>query len=172
MELLYTCILFFLYATVFSQNTGLGGEPKPNEGLQLESFGYPIFFGGEQHSSFHLKYPITNTIRAELNTFYDTYILSDRIRTNIQLKKYLDDNWYLFSGIEHDIGTHKYPDLKIMKPTQPRIGVISGFGYEVNKNFTMEAQSNFQINNAPIGAYGEPLIPMPHVYTLKGKIKF
>ncbi|PIB25281.1 hypothetical protein [Maribacter sp. 4G9] len=172
MDLRHTCILFFLGANVFSQNIGLPGEPRPNEGLQLESFGYPIFFGGEQHSSFHLKYPITNTIRAELNTFYDTYILSDRIRTDIQLKKYLDDNWYLFSGIESEFSFNKYPGLESRKQAPPRIGVISGLGYEVNENFTMEAQSNFQINNAPIGAYGEHLIPMPQVYTLKGKIKF
>ncbi|WP_125224053.1 hypothetical protein [Maribacter algicola] len=170
---LYLFFVFFIFQTLgFSQTNGFGKEPRPNEGLQLESFGYPIFFGGEQHSSFHLKYPITNTIRAELNTFYDTYILSDRIRTDIQFKKYWDDNWYLFSGMESEFSFNKYPGVESKKQARPRIGVISGLGYEVNKNFTMEAQSNFQINNAPIGAYGEHLIPMPQVYTLKGKIKF
>ena len=172
MELRHTCILFFLYATAFSQNIGLGGEPRPNEGLQLESFGYPTFFGGERHSSFHLKYPITNTIRAELDAFYDTYVLSDRFRTDIHIKNYLNENWYLFSGIESEFSFNKYPVLESQKQAPPRIGIISGFGYEVNKNFTMEAQSNFQINNVPTGAYGEPLVPMPQIYTLKGRMKF
>jgi hypothetical protein len=169
----YLFILFLFFCSgVSSQTNGLGKEPKPKEGLKLESFGYPVFLGGEEHGSFHLTYPITSTLTTELNAFYDTYILSNQFRSNILLKNYLDENWYLFSGVEAEYSIKKYPSLESQKEVPPRIGVVSGIGYEVNKNFQVEARSNFQINNSSVGAFGEPLIPMPQVYTLKGKFKF
>ena len=168
---------FFITLLLFcsigsSQTNGLVNEPKPTEGLKLESSGYPIFLGGEQHSSFLLSYSITNTMKADLNAFYDTYLLSNRFRANMLFKNYLDQNWYLFSGMEAEYSIKKYPGLESQKEVPPRIGVVSGIGYEVNKNFQVEARGNFQINNSSVGVFGEPLIPMPQVYTLKGKFKF
>lgn len=170
------CYLFIIFLFICSlgssQTIGLANEPKPTDGLKLESFGYPVFLGGEQHASFRLSYMITNTFSADLSAFYDTYVLSNRFRSNILLKHYLNENWYLFSGMEAEYSIKKYPGLESQKQVPPRIGIVSGIGYEVNKNFKVEARGNFQINSSSVGAFGEPLIPMPQVYTLKGKLKF
>ena len=168
---LFTMFIFF-YSIGASQINGLGKEPKPIEGLKLESFGYPVFLGGEQHASFHLTYPFSSTFSAKLNSFYDTYLLSNRFRANILLKKYLDENWYLFSGIESEFNFNKYQSIDSQKQSAPRIGILSGIGYEVNRSIQVEAKGNLQINNSSLGPFGEPLVPMPQMYSLKGKIKF
>ncbi|PIB27086.1 hypothetical protein BFP77_13710 [Maribacter sp. 4U21] len=76
---------------------------------------------------------------------------------------------YLYSGLEIEAEINKYPHLK---QPPPRVGLINGLGYEVNKSFVIEGGSNIQVNNSPMGVFGERDIPMPQVYTLGGKIKF
>ena len=137
--------------------------------LMIDGRSYPIFLNGEEHSSFLVRYNVLERLKLDLNGFYDTYLMTNRIRTNFLGKWYVQKNLYIFSGLEVEMEANKYSELK---PMPPRVGFISGMGYDVNDNFTIEAKGNFQLNNSPMGAYGEYFIPMPQVYTIGGKLKF
>ncbi len=139
------------------------------ERLTLSSFAYPIFLDGEQHSSYALEYTFNSKFRIELQGFYDTYRETDRYRNNLRVKYNLNDHWYVFSGGGLEVDTNKYAKKETLPP---RYGIMNGIGYEVKNNFLFEAGHNLQINNSPMGAFGESLVPMPKVYTLGGKLKF
>lgn len=162
--------LFVILQYGFSQNRENASaisdaEPK----LTRSTFSYPLFLDDEEHSSFLVRYRLSDKTSAELRTFYDTYRTTNRVRSNFRFKQYLNKKLYLYSGLEIEAEINKYPHLK-QQP--PRVGLINGLGYEVNKSFVIEGGSNIQVNNSPMGVFGERDIPMPQVYTLGGKIKF
>ena len=136
--------------------------------LDLSSFAYPMFLGKEQHSYFLVNYKISQKLEVDLQGFYDTYLTSNRLRTSLILKRYLTNKFYLFSGIEVEAADQK----SIFSAPPPRIGVLTGFGYDFTENFLIEGKFNAQVNDSPMGAYGEPFAKMPRVYTIGGRIKF
>ncbi|WP_281540710.1 hypothetical protein [Maribacter aestuarii] len=171
MEKIIVCVCLAFVQILSGQLT----EERPNDNgvsqkkLMIEGRSYPIFLNGEEHSAFIIRYNISERLKLDLNGFYDTYLMTNRIRTNLTGKWYMNKNLYIFSGLEIEMETNKNPESK---PMTPRVGFISGMGYDINDNFSIEAKGNFQLNNSPMGAYGEYFIPMPQVYTLGGKFKF
>lgn len=137
--------------------------------LNITGFSYPIFLNEEEHKSFLVRYNLSKSLKLDLQGFYDTYRMTNRIRRNLVGKWYVSDRLYLFSGIEVESEVNKYQELGV---TPPRVGFISGVGYEIRDNFMIEAKSNIQLNSSPMGAYGEYLIPIRQAYTLGGKFKF
>lgn len=166
LTLLLTVLLFFRLSAQEAIPDDSSNRPK----LVVHYFTYPNFMNGEVHSSFLLNYQLSDKAQLELQAFYDNYLLTDRFRASMAFKRYLTKKFYLFAGVEMEAEFVKGNIL--IKKRPPRIGVISGFGYDVNSNFTMEAKSNIGINQSSMGVFGEALIPMPKVYTIGGKIKF
>ncbi len=134
-------------------------------------FAYPISMFGEQHSSFSVNYPLSKTFEAELQGFYNTYIgpfSTDRFRVNSRLNWKMAKKLTVFSGLESEFEIDKMG----RKTRKPRIGFVSGVMYDLRENISLESKMNLQLNDSPVGAYGEPLIRMPQVYTVGSKIKF
>lgn len=165
-----TLILLMIGRVVIAQVTEKPQQvgSSPLYGSSITGHSYPLFLNGEKHSAFMVRYGISRATQLELEGFYDTYLMTNRFRTSLVGKVYLDDKLYLFSGLDAEIDIDKYS----MKPKAPRLGVVSGVGYDINGDFMLEAKSNFQLNNSNIGLYGESIIPMPSVFTLGSKFKF
>lgn len=162
------CYGFFFFfmglVTLWGQNPlGL----IKNDNMTLEGFSYPLSFG-EEHSSFLINYDMSNKLDIQSENFYDTYVLSNRYRTVLLGKFYPTERLYLFSGLELEREAEKY----IFERLSPRVGFITGAGYEFQENIFIEARSNLQLNNSKMGSFGEPFIPTPRVHTLGGKFKF
>jgi len=94
-------IIFFICAWGYSQvenpSDSIGSG---NLGLDITTFAYPMFLDKEQHSYFLINYKISEKLEADLQGFYDMYMLSNRFRTSLILKRYLTEKFYVFSGIE------------------------------------------------------------------------
>lgn len=140
----------------------------------LDAHGYPTSIWGEEHASFEVNYRLSPKFVAQLQGFYDEYacgLCSDRFRTFAGLKWYVSNRVYLISGmdIEAEVGVHGRQARDMRKP---RVAFIGGLGYDVRENLLLEAKGNFQLNNSKIGAFGEPQIRMPKLYTVGGKLKF
>ncbi len=159
---LVSLFFFLLISTIVLSQS----PEKPN--VQIETHSY-TFGNKEIHSFFSTKLFISKSLRAELDTFYDTYLLENRMRNSITVKKKLTKNFYVLTGVssERIIGQSLVPLNRT-----PRYGVINGVGYDINDNMLIEAKSDFSINNTGLGAFGEPLLLTPQVYTLVGKLKF
>ncbi|QCW99331.1 hypothetical protein FGM00_04095 [Aggregatimonas sangjinii] len=140
----------------------------------LDARGYPISIWGEEHSSFDFNYRLSPKLVAQLQGFYDEYacgLCSDRFRTFVGLKWYVSNRFYLISGLdmEAEVGV---TGRQSREPKKPRMGFTGGVGYDVRENLLLEAKGNFQLNNSKMGAFGEPQIRMPQLYTVGGKLKF
>lgn len=135
----------------------------------ISGFAYPLFVDGETHKSYMVSYAMHPKLKIEWEEFYNTYRTLHRVRNILRAKFNLDEKWHLFTGVEmeREIQPHS-----AIRPLPPRVGLLGGLGYEVNPGFVLEAGANMQINKSPMGAFGESVVPMPEVYTLKGKIKF
>ncbi len=132
-------------------------------------FTYPNFLGNEEHKSFVFNYQINDILQTELRGFYDTYLLENRFRSVIILKLYLSKKMYVLGGGSIEVSTFK-SQKNIFH--SPRVAIIGGLGYDVNRNFNLELMSDIGINKTTMGAFGEPFIPTPRLYRVKGKIKF
>ena len=170
MHKICTWVLIFLANFVLRAQVEMPDASVDKPRVSIEDFAYPRFLGKEEHASFLINYQLKDNLEIELQGFYDTYLLSNRFRNSLALKRYLTKKFYLFAGIEVELEFVK--EAHILSKRPPRVGVISGFGYDVNSNFSLEAKSNIGVNQTSMGAFGEPFIPMPQVYTLGGKIKF
>ncbi len=149
----------------------------PSSGISVSGYAYPISALAAEHASFVINYPISNKLEAELQGFYNTYLFSNRLRLAALVKWNLSHRLFIFSGLESEFEMSKWnpemevaPNTLLMRP--PRIGFISGVRYDVQENISLEAKMNLQVNDSPVGVYGEHRIPMPKVYTLGGKVKF
>lgn len=136
--------------------------------LYISGHAYPVSAIGEVHKSFTIQYGISRSIQLELQGFYDTYLLTERFRTNFVSKFYLNHKLYLFTGMEVEVATEDAGKA----PVPYRLGFVAGAGYDVSENFMLEVRSNVQLNNASIGAFGETKLQMPAVYTIGSKWKF
>lgn len=135
----------------------------------LESFGYSGFMNSEEHSQFIAKYRLDYKFLAQLEGFYDTYVISDRFRVSLLGKLNITEKLYLLSGADIETVTNTSQGFEKLPP---RIGIINGMGYDVNDNFMLEFRSSIQINKSKMGSFGEHFIPTPQVYTLGSKFKF
>lgn len=171
------CTIRFFFYLLSGCLITLGQEPVEKEllnsprtsTLQYDAFSYADLGTGEKHSYFSVLYQLNPKLEAELRVFYDTYQISNRVRAEFLLKKYVTDKLYIFSGLEIEAETKVMPGRSILPP---RLGAIGGVGYDVNDNFLLEAKGNFQLNNSPLGVFGERLVKMPEVYTVGGKVRF
>jgi len=96
------------------------------------------------------------------------HILSERFRSSVLAKVYLNEKLYLLSGFEAEVATEKAG----VGQTPYRLGFVAGAGYDINENFMIELKSNVQLNKSNIGAYGETQVTIPSVYTIGSKWKF
>lgn len=144
-------------------------ETPPPERLTLDTFSYPDFFAGERHAMFVLNYKVSDTYHTELQTFYDTYLTSNRTRTGLRFKKYLSPKFYVYSGGEIEIAQDK---LGSPGCATPRTGVLGGAGYHVKENFVIEAGINAAVNVSSTGAFGEPAYVMPVISSVTSRIRF
>ena len=170
---LYIIIFSFFYLngqTIIAQQTTSTVLEKPSK-LQIESFAYPLFFGNEQHTSFKINYLFNSNLQANINVFYDTYALSNRLRTSFNLQKNISEKLYIFGGLELEqrIAVNKQINGSL---TRNRYSANTGFGYHVKENLTLEAKANFGLNKSAIGAFGEPSIETPKIFTLNSNWKF
>ncbi len=170
MKVLVFSIIFLCTSAIKGQTVEKSSTTSPSSliGLSISGHAYPTFFNGENHQSFMVQYGVSKVTQIELQGFYDTYLLSERFRTNMVGKVYLTNKLYLFLGMEVEAETGNYGNV----PTPYRLGFVAGTGYDFNENFMIEVKSNVQLNNSRIGVFGESLIEMPAVYTIGSKFKF
>lgn len=142
--------------------------PSSLSGISITGHSYPVSAIGDVHKSFMVQYGIFKSTQLELQGFYDTYILSERFRSSLLFKRYLNDRLYLLSGLEVEVATEK--NELMVAPY--RLGFVVGTGYDVSENFMIELKSNVQLNKSTIGAFGETQVNMPSVYTIGSKWKF
>ena len=156
-----------LVLVVTFKSYGQAVESKPEE--SLEAFSYPLFLGNEQHSNITIKYGLNESLLVELQGFYDTYLLENRVRSSLIFRKYLTKRLHVLFGGEVEI---RLQNATFPLKNAQRFSLISGFGYDVDDNFLLEVKRNSQMGKSTIGAFGESLIPAPQLFTLGGKIKF
>lgn len=142
--------------------------PSSLTGLSLTGHVYPIGATGDVYKSFMVQYGVTKSMQLELQGFYDTYILSERFRSSLLAKVYLNKKLYLLSGLDVEVATENAG----FGPVPYRLGYVAGAGYDVTENFMIEIKSSIQLNNTDIGAFGETQVKMPSVYTFGSKLKF
>lgn len=165
MQNLKIVVAFFIIYSLQAQTTVPDKKPK----VSVLGHSYPMFLNGEQHSYIGLNYYNGINFKAELSAFYDTYPISDRLRTSIIFKRYFYKKLYVLGGLNMELELPKYWNNSF---GAARFGVLGGVGYDVNSNFNVEMRSDFSLNKSAIGVFGEPFIEMPKVYTFKGKLKF
>ncbi len=172
MKLLIVVLWFMCATTLMAQKIEEQPKTLPSSllGLSMSGHSYPVSLNGDIHKSFLVVYGISTNTKVELQGFYDTYLLTERFRTNFGGKYYLNEQLYVFSGMEMERATGNF--IRLPVPDSYRVGVVAGAGYDVSENFMIEIKSNIQVNNATIGLYGESLIKMPAVYTIGSKLKF
>jgi len=170
MKLLVGVLVVLFTTKMVAQTIEEQPETLPSSllGLSISGHSYPVFLGGERHKNFSVVYGISKSTQLELQGFYDTYILSERFRSNLVGKVYLNNRLYLFSGMEAEVETAKFGSM----PSPFRLGFVAGAGYDITKDFMIEVKSNIQVNDSNLGVYGESLIKMPAVYTFGSKFKF
>lgn len=171
MKVLISCFLFFFVITSRGQTIEeppVSVLPSSQKGLLITDHAYPIGATGDIHKSFMMQYGVTNSLKLELKGFYDTYILSERFRSSVLAKVYINEKLYLLSGLETEVATEKTG----VEQTPYRLGFIAGAGYDVSENLIIELKSNVQLNKSNIGAFGETQVTMPSVYTIGSKWKF
>lgn len=161
------CFVSILLVMTWAKSNGQVVENEPRS--SLETFSYPLFLGHEQHSSMTFKYGINESLRVELQGFYDTYLLENRVRTALIFRQYVTKKLHVLFGGEAEIRLQNPTfDLK----NAQRFSVTGGVGYDVDDNFLLEVKSNSQMGKSTIGPFGESIIPTPQLFTLGGKIKF
>ena len=171
MKVLVSGFLFFFVIASWGQTIEeppVSGLQSSQKGFLITDHAYPTGATGDIHKSFMMQYGITKSLKLELQGFYDTYILSERFRSSLLFKRYLNDRLYLLSGLEVEVATEK--DELLDAPY--RLGFVAGTGYDVSENFMIELKSNVQLNKSTIGAFGETQVTMPSVYTIGSKWKF
>ncbi|MEP2277906.1 hypothetical protein [Maribacter sp.] len=96
------------------------------------------------------------------------FILSERFRSSILAKVYLNEKLYLFSDLEAEVATEKAG----VAQTPCRLDIVPGADYDINENFMIELKSNVQLNKSNFGMCGETKLAMATVYTIGSKRKF
>ncbi|SFR91384.1 hypothetical protein [Maribacter stanieri] len=150
------------------ENPPVSNLPSSLIGLSITGHAYPDSALGDVHKSFMVRYGVSKSLQLELQGFYDTYILSERFRSSVLAKVYLNERLYLFGGIEAEIATENAG----VGQTPYRIGFVTGLGYDVDPNLMIELKANIQMNNPSMGAFGEKHVVMPAALTLGSKWKF
>ncbi|MBU2902841.1 hypothetical protein [Maribacter dokdonensis] len=143
-------------------------QPSSLTGIAVTGHVYPVSAIGDVHKSFMVQYGVTKSLQLELQGFYDTYILSERFRSSLMVKYYLNKRLYLLSGLDAEIATENSE----VGQAPYRLGFVAGMGYDVTENSMLEIKSSIQLNETGIGAFGETQIEMPSVYTIGSKWKF
>lgn len=72
--------------------------PSSLTGLSIIGHAYPASAIGDVHKSFMVQYGVSKSFQLELQSFYDTYILSERFRSSVLAKVYMNKRLYLLGG--------------------------------------------------------------------------
>ena len=131
--------------------------------ITTEAFSNPVFLNDEMHSNFAVIYEVDTGFLVELQGYYDTYLLGDVFRVPLITKYYVNDKLYFFSGFEFEADLDKYG----RKPAPPRLKFKNGVGYDIDKNFSLEANHDLQFNKTNLGNYAAPKL-----FSFSGKYKF
>ncbi|MGB6151001.1 MAG: hypothetical protein WBG48_03330 [Pricia sp.] len=161
----YLFIGFMLAPQIYGQDTISFidvPEKSPNK-ISTSGFSYPMFINGEIHSEFAVAYPINEKLEAELQGFYDTYILANVTRFVLRGKYYVTKKLYSFAGMAAELEQSKRDGSLL----PPRFFLQSGMGYDVNEKINLELKHEVQFNKADPGIYG-----IPSSFSARGKYKF
>jgi len=170
-KIILVCFLFLNLNVLFGQKIE---QPQFNDqtsllrGLSISGNAYPISALGELHKSFLLKYVLSTATQVELQGFYDTYTITERFRSSLLGKVYINEKLYLFSGLEAEVATENTG----LNTLPYRFGFFVGAGYDISNDLTLEMKSNIQLQESNIGSYGETEINMPAIHTISAKWKF
>ena len=92
-------IQYFLLFIVLSAQGQQKEKSAPVE-LNIESTSYPTFLGNEQHKTLNFELVSDSNFQLELNNSYDNYPLENRMRSALNLKKFVDKNFYGLVGAD------------------------------------------------------------------------
>lgn len=156
--------IFFIFQTRAQEYVETGVAPKKPLGmLSFESFSYPNFLNGEEHSNFILGYSFDDKFKAELQGFYDTYLLADVIRFAVRGKYYTGNKFYFFTGVASEFERSRGSG----QISTPRLYILNGTGYDLNEKINLELRQELQINKAGLGNYN-----LPNLLSVHGIYKF
>ncbi|TVZ15016.1 hypothetical protein [Maribacter sp. MAR_2009_72] len=167
--ILLSCLLFSIGSIIaqIEEEPPVSNSLSNLSGFSITGHSYPVSANNDVHKSFMVLYGL-NGIQLELQGFYDTYMYTERFRSSIIGKGYINEKFYLLSGMDVEVATERRELLN----APYRLGFVAGAGYDVDKNFMIEVKSNVQLNKSNIGMFGESQIEMPSVYTVGSKWKF
>ena len=135
----------------------------PSSNFYTKNFSYPAFMDNEMHTQSTLGYELDEKFLVELRNYYDTYRDVDFYQLALEFKYYPTDNFYLVNGIRMERALSKY-DNEVPKP---QFMMTNGVGYDVNKNFMMEARHDLNITKEKNKAVGKS-----SMFSVLSKIKF
>lgn len=82
---------------------------------------------------------MSKATQIELHGVYDTYLLTERFRTNLVGKIYLNDKLYLLSRMEVKAETGNYDNVS----STYRLGFVASVGFTISENFMIEIKVMF-----------------------------
>lgn len=142
----------------------LGTTPEETDSrLSVSGFSYPTFLNDETHSEFTVRYPLDESFEAELQGFYDTFILADVTRFALRGKYYPGGKFYFFSGM----ATEFERDKSSGKTMPPRLMMLNGIGQDFSNGLILEVKHELLINTYLPGHYA-----IPNLISVHGKYKF
>lgn len=166
---MYNSLFFFLMIFLVSIAYGQENteEFSTNEtgisNWQYDAFTYADFGTGEQHSYMSVIYELNPKLYLELQSYYDAYRSGDILDTSFRVRWYPVKKIYFFTGF----GT-QLQHAKVGKglPVTP-FRMVNGFGFEPNKNMSIETvhDLNFNTNSAGFNS-------TPNLFSIRGKYRF
>ncbi|WP_276165907.1 hypothetical protein [Zobellia alginiliquefaciens] len=126
-------------------------------------FAYPVFMDNEMHTQATIGYQFDDNFMMELQNYYNTYRTHDLHRAELELKYYLNNKLYLFSGV----AIEKSLDKHGQEAPKPQFMLTNGVGYEVKTNTMMEARYDLNINKNENKAPGKS-----SMFSVLSKFKF
>ena len=153
-----TLLLLFATIIIYAQ------EPKEKlPKWEYEGFSYVGFGTGEEHSCFSLGLEMNPKLHQELQGFYDSYRASDVSVFSYRMKRFLSKKTYAFSGFGLQIERSKFEVSKSKFSGR----MMNGFGFEPQKNISIEAVYDYNFNTVLPGINGAP-----SSFILGGKFRF
>lgn len=146
--------LAFLLAGLFStaaraqDDKGLVIE-DPSARLVIGGMHFPADLAGNVSNAAWLQVAIDDDLLASIEGFQNTYVLSERLRVEMLLKRGIGNGFLIFGGLEWERETGA------MAPVGGyRYGGLLGLGYEPSRGVNLEAGWSRPFNATRIGSLG------------------
>lgn len=153
--------LVFLTISLFSQEGEIFTKPKPK--LVTSGATYALPDDPEPLKSFTVSYQISEHLFAEINGYHISSPTIDIFKIPITMKTYVTRKLYVRAGIELQYLNDKLSS----KFVSNQLDFITGLGYDVNSNFSLEIQNNYNVSTSGFN----PII-QEDSFSLKGKVRF